>query len=128
MDIMKLAEQTRDTTAVSRVFGEPVTRDGITVIPVAKITGGGGGGRGSGKQQTGRHPGQPGEGSGEGEGGGFGLSAAPAGVFVIKDGEVRWQPALDVNRIVLGGQLVGVVLLLTIRTVARLLARRRGRR
>ncbi|MFC4062641.1 spore germination protein GerW family protein [Planomonospora corallina] len=138
MDIMKLAEQARDTTAVGRVFGEPVTRDGVTVIPVAKIAGGGGGGRGKGgRQQAGAHlggsrgegPGQgPAEGSGEGEGGGFGLSAAPAGVFVIKDGEVRWQPALDVNRIVLGGQIVGVVLLLTIRTVARLLARRRGRR
>ncbi|GAA3133455.1 hypothetical protein GCM10010466_25040 [Planomonospora alba] len=127
MDITKLAEQARDITAASRVFGEPITRDGVTVIPVAKIAGGGGGGRGKGggRQQDGGHPA---EGTGEGAGGGFGLGAAPAGVFVIKDGEVRWQPALDVNRIVLGGQIVGVVLLLTIRTVIRLLARRRGKR
>ncbi|GGL46790.1 spore germination protein GerW family protein [Planomonospora parontospora] len=123
MDIMKLAEQARDATAVNRVFGEPVTRDGVTVIPVTKIAGGGGGGSGSGRRQDGAHPD-----TGEGAGGGFGLRAAPAGVFVIKDGEVRWQPALDVNRIVLGGQIVGVVLLLTIRAVTRLLTRRRGRR
>ncbi|MBG0816538.1 spore germination protein GerW family protein [Planomonospora sp. ID82291] len=128
MDLMRLAEQARDTTAVNRVFGEPVTRDGVTVIPVAKIAGGGGGGWGAGRQ-TGTRPGNDtGNDTGEGGGGGFGLGAAPAGVFVIKDGDVRWQPALDVNRIVLGAQIVGVVLLLTIRTVTRLLTRRRTRR
>ena len=54
---------------------------------------------------------------GEGSGGGFGYGATPAGVFVIKDGDVRWQPAIDVNRIVIGGQIVAVVLLLTIRAI-----------
>lgn len=77
-------------------------KDGITVIPVAKIQGGGGGG---GDDKAG--------------GAGFGLNTRPAGVFVIKEGKVSWQPALDLNRVILGGQLVGVVALLTIRAFAR---------
>ena len=32
-----------------------------------------------------------------GEGGGFGVVARPAGAYVIKDGRVRWRPAVDVN-------------------------------
>ncbi|GAA3447449.1 spore germination protein GerW family protein [Planomonospora venezuelensis] len=120
MDIMEVIDQAKDNATVSRVFGEPITREGVTVVPVAKIASGGGGGRG--RQEGGDRP-------GEGAGGGYGLSATPAGVFVIKDGEVRWQPAIDVNRIVLGGQIVGVVLLLTVRAIVRMsLRRRRGRR
>ncbi|GIH99849.1 spore germination protein GerW family protein [Planobispora takensis] len=120
MDIMDVIDQAKDNATVNRVFGEPITREGVTVVPVAKIAGGGGGGRG--KQEGGERP-------GEGSGGGYGLSATPAGVFVIKDGEVRWQPAVDVNRIVLGGQILGVVLLLTVRAIVRMTTRRRrGRR
>nr|BFE80314.1 hypothetical protein GCM10020093_029150 [Planobispora longispora] len=49
-------------------------------------------------------------------------------MFVIKDGDVRWQPAVDVNRIVLGGQIVGVILLLTARAIVRMTVKRRRRR
>ena len=59
--------------------------------------------------------------SGSGGGVGFGVTARPVGVYVVKDGEVTWQPSIDVMRIVLGGQIVAVVALLTLR---RLLARR----
>lgn len=114
MDIMELVEQTKDSATVKRVFGEPIRHGDVTVIPVAKIAQGGGGG--SGKSE-GDQPSQ-------GAGGGFGFGATPAGVFVIKDGDVRWQPVLDINRIVLGGQIVGIVLLLTIRTIVK---RRRKR-
>jgi uncharacterized spore protein YtfJ len=89
---MTLADQVatlREAMTVSRVFGEPYERDGVTVIPVAAVRGGAGGGGGK-KAETGE----------EGEGGGFGLVARPAGVYVIKDGAVSWQPAVDVNRIV----------------------------
>jgi uncharacterized spore protein YtfJ len=89
---MKLADLTtslRDTMTVSRVYGEPYERDGVTVIPAAAVRGGAGGGTGK-KGETGE----------EGEGGGFGVNAYPAGAFVIKDGSVTWQPAVDVNRIV----------------------------
>jgi hypothetical protein len=38
------------------------------------------------------------------------------GAYVLRDGELRWQPALDVNRVILGGQVVAVIALLTLRT------------
>jgi uncharacterized spore protein YtfJ len=61
------------------------------------------------------------KGTGSGGGVGFGVTARPVGVYVVKDGDVTWQPSIDVMRIVLGGQIVAVVALLTLR---RLLARR----
>ena len=117
MDIMELVEKSKDTATVSRVFGEPIRHGDVVVIPVARVAQGGGGGQGEGK-------GEKGEVSGGGSGGGFGFGAAPAGVFVLKDGDVSWRPAVDVNRIVVGGQFVAVVLLLTLRSI---LKRRRRR-
>jgi hypothetical protein len=45
-------------------------------------------------------------------------------VFVIGNGAVRWRPAIDVNRVVLGGQLVAITALLTVRLLVKLRARR----
>ncbi len=45
--------------------------------------------------------------------------AKPAGVYVISGDTVRWQPAVDVNRVILGGQIVAVVMLLVLRSVLR---------
>jgi hypothetical protein len=39
---------------------------------------------------------------------------------VIKGDDVRWQPAIDVNRIILGAQIVAVVALLTARAIVRI--------
>jgi uncharacterized spore protein YtfJ len=91
----------RETLTARRVFGEPIERDGVVVIPAAVVYGGGGGGVGV-----------P-----QGDGGGFGLLARPTGAFVVKDGTARWVPALDVNRL---GVVAGVV------AVVWLLARRRS--
>lgn len=88
---MKLEELlTRATKPfrASMVYAEPVERDGVTVIPAARVLGGGGGGNGEDRQGQ------------RGEGAGLGLIAYPVGAFVIKDGEVWWQPALDVNRLI----------------------------
>lgn len=43
MDVQQLLENARDTLTVQRVFGDPYERDGVTVIPVARVQGGGGG-------------------------------------------------------------------------------------
>lgn len=118
MDIFELVRRAQDNATVTRVFGEPVTQDGVTVIPVAKISGGGGAGTG---KKEGDRPGQ-------GSGGGFGVGAVPLGVLVVKDGKVRWQPIVDVNRVILGGQVVVIAALLTVRTLIRLRARDKGRR
>ena len=52
-------------------------------------------------------------------GAGFGLTAKPAGMYVIRDGTATWQPAIDINRVILGGQLVLIVALLVLRSVLR---------
>lgn len=101
--IFETLERARDALTVRRVYGDPIERDGVTVIPAAKVRGGGGGG---------------GDAQGNG-GGGFGISATPAGAFVIKDGEVRWQPAVDVNRIAFWGSMVAIVAWLAIRSIAK---------
>jgi uncharacterized spore protein YtfJ len=93
---------------VKRVFGEPYEKDGVTMIPVARVQGGGGGGGGEAP-----------EGQGKGSGGGFGMSARPVGAFQIRGGEMTWKPAVDLNRIILGGQIVAIVTLLTIRSIVK---------
>jgi uncharacterized spore protein YtfJ len=112
---MPLLDRLAEGASVRRAFGDPVERDGSLIIPVARVAGGGGGGEGA----------VPGGDEGQGAGGGYGLIVRPVGVFVVKDGNVSWQPAVDVTRIVLGGQAIAVIALLTIRSVLR---RRRSRR
>jgi uncharacterized spore protein YtfJ len=108
MDVHDMFAGARDAMTVQRVYGEPIERDGCTVIPVARVRGGGGGG----------------DTPGEGGGGGFGAAADPCGVYVIAGGEVRWQPAFDLNRAVALGSVNGLLLLLLLHR----LARRWGRR
>lgn len=98
----RILDRLRGMVGVDRVFGDPVERNGATVIPAAKIrTGGGGGGGGGGDDEA----------MGSGEGGGFGVIAKPVGAFVIgADGEVRWEPSVDVNQVVATGALVLVIL------------------
>jgi uncharacterized spore protein YtfJ len=93
MSLAELVTSLRDMMSVARVFGQPYEQGGVTVIPAAVVRGGVG--SGGGRQTSGE----------EGEGGGLGLIARPAGVYVVRDGRVRWQPAVDVNRIVTLGVL-----------------------
>ncbi len=109
-------ERSQDVLTVKRVYGEPIERDGVTIIPAANVGGGGGGGAGGGEAGGQR---------GSGHGGGFGVSAKPAGAFVIREGRVRWEPALDLNRTIFMGQLVAIVFFLTVRSVVKALAKRR---
>jgi uncharacterized spore protein YtfJ len=106
--VLAKLDAVKDTLTVKRVFGDPYELDGVTVIPVALVRGGGGGGGGEG---TGPNS----DGSGSGGGVGFGVNARPVGVYVVKDGDVSWQPAIDVMRVVLGGQIVAIVAILTLR-------------
>ncbi|MFI7673693.1 spore germination protein GerW family protein [Actinophytocola sp. NPDC049390] len=88
MTIEELFAQARNSVEARMVFAEPIEKDGTTVIPAARVAVGGGGG--NGRDEQGR----------QGEGGGLGLTARPVGAYVIADGVVRWEPAVDVNRIV----------------------------
>jgi uncharacterized spore protein YtfJ len=89
---MTVTERIQDRFNAGLVYGDPVEQDGVIVIPAARVMGGGGGGS---------------DGS-QGEGGGFGLRATPAGAWVFKSGSARWRPAINLNAIILGGQLVGI--------------------
>jgi uncharacterized spore protein YtfJ len=109
----------KDILTVKRVFGDPYEVDGATVIPVAAVRGGGGGGGGEGDAGGA-------QGTGSGSGLGFGVNVRPVGAFVVKDGVVTWSPAVDVMRVVMGGQLVALVGVLVLGRV--LTHRRRHRR
>ena len=108
MEVNEVITQARDTLTVKRVFGDPYEKDGVTVIPAARVQGGAGGGGGEGA-----------EGQGKGSGSGFGVNARPVGAFLIKGDEVSWRPAVDLNKVILGAQVVAVVALLTIRTIVK---------
>jgi uncharacterized spore protein YtfJ len=108
-----------DLLTVRRVFGEAYEREGVRVIPVAKVLGGNGmgyGGEGYGSEGADDHAdGQDvGHRGGEGGGGGWGVRVRPVGVYVLDDRGVHWRPALDLNRVILGGQLVGMVTVLSV--------------
>lgn len=115
MESMDVLTKARESMNAKTVFAEPITHDGLIVVPAARISGGAGGGTGQGKDQA-----------TTGEGGGFGLRSAPVGAFVIKDGSVSWRPALDLNKVILGGQVVAIVALLAARSIIRTLAKRRA--
>ena len=103
MDAQQILMAAQDAMTVRRIFGDPIQAGDVTIVPVAKVSGGGGGG---------------GKGSEDG-GAGYGLRASPAGVYAIREGRVRWRPAIDVNRVILGGQLVGMVAILTLGPILR---------
>lgn len=101
MRLDEFIRTTGDAITGRRVFGEPYSQDGTTIITAATVKGGGGGGGGNDKDGQ------------EGEGGGFGLRCTPAGTYVIKGDEVRWIPAVDVNRVITAVAAVAIVFLVT---------------
>jgi len=84
----ELVEKNEGVMTVKRVFGEPITSDGLTLIPVAKVRGAGGGG--SGESETG---------PGKGWGAGYAATAEGIGTYVIKGQSVRFVPVVDVVRV-----------------------------
>lgn len=108
VDVEKTIEQAKDAITVRRVFGEPYEKNGVTVIPAARVQGGAGGGSGEGPN-----------GQGGGGGTGFGVNAKPVGAFVVTGEDVSWRPAIDVNRAILGGQIVAILALLVARSIVR---------
>ncbi len=112
MDVTQAIEQAKDAITARRVYGEPYERSGVTIIPAVRVQGGAGGGGGEGSQ-----------GEGRGSGSGFGVNARPVGAFVIRGDEVSWRAAIDLNRVILGGQVVALAALFVVRSIAKARAR-----
>jgi uncharacterized spore protein YtfJ len=109
--IPETIEAASSSLTVRRVYGEPIERDGVVIIPAAAVRGGAGGGGGTDVSGN------------VGGGSGFGLQARPVGAFVIRDGDVRWEPIVDRERqLVIMATIAGLALL-----TARRLTRRRRR-
>ena len=114
MAVMKdMMDTWRQTYSVRRVFGDPIEKEGVIVIPVAIVSGGGGGG-------SGPVEGEPT--SSENSGGGFGGVARPAGVYVIREDSVEWKPALNITMLGMAGIALGALITLVL---GRSLRRRR---
>ena len=107
--LQRIGQTVGDRAQVSTVFGEPVQREGITVIPVAKARFVFGGGGGAGAR----------EGEGSGAGGGGGAFVTPVGYIEVRDDSVQFKrissPA-DVLALVAAASLAALA-------VRRLLAR-----
>ena len=103
--VERMAERVGGKASVRAVFGDPIERDGITVIPVAKVRWGFGGGAGRGPIAVG--PGVEGQGaelslsedlsqSGSGSGGGGGVTADPIGYLEIGPDGANFRPITPV--------------------------------
>jgi uncharacterized spore protein YtfJ len=71
---------------VSTIFGEPVAREHVTVIPVAKARFGFGGGGGAGTRGEGDE--------GSGGGGGGGVVVSPVGYIEVRDDRAEFKRIL----------------------------------
>ena len=89
------------------VYGEPIERGNVTVIPASMVLAGGGGGGGDDAKS-----------GGSGEGGGMGLVARPVGAYVIRGDEVAWKPAISPGVVVLVALLGARVIRRVIRSLS----------
>jgi len=88
------------SASVKSVYGEAISANNKTIIPVARVAYGFGGGRGRKHHQ---------EDSPEGEGGGGGVYAVPIGVVEVTDTETRFIALHDKRRLA-GAALAGFCL------------------
>lgn len=104
--LQELMTTVRTTMTVKTAFGEPLERDGVTLIPVALVSGGGGAGGGEDEKGA------------SGDGGGYGMCAQPVGMYVITNGRVRFRPVINVNQLVSSvGKAVAVAMFVRARVV-----------
>jgi len=98
--LQSLKESILSQASVKAIYGEPISAQGKTVIPVAKIMYGYGAGAGTGGVGDSRA-------RGEGGGGGGGVRAIPVGVIEISDQQTRFVPITDRKKLA-GAILAGI--------------------
>ena len=103
-----LAQRLGGTANAATIFGTPVERGDVTVIPVARAAYGFGGGSGT----------RSGD---EGSGGGGGVRVAPVGYIEIRPGVVLYRPIRDWALLIPALAAGGVMTVVAARGIARLL-------
>ena len=138
--VERMAERIGAKATVKAVFGDPIERDGITIIPVAKVRYGFGGGAGRGPVAVGPGPettetgfefpaaggeaiSEGGRTAGSGAGGGGGMTAEPVGYLEIGPDGASFIPITPVmpspGFLLAAGATAAIIL----RALARLLRR-----
>jgi uncharacterized spore protein YtfJ len=79
-----------------RVFGQPIERGGMTVIPCCELTFGVGTGSGFGQSVSSEKTPAA---TGQGSGGGGGVHSRPVATIVIRQGKVEVMPIVDVTKV-----------------------------
>lgn len=98
-----------DRLSAKTSYGEPVVRDGVTVIPVARVMLAYGAGGGVGES---RHGANGGEAPPVGGGGGGGGVVQPVGFIEVTQAGARWQPLEPpASEMVLRGLAIAAILL-----------------
>ena len=110
----RLGQQLTTAATAQTVYGTPVERDGITVIPVAQARYGFGGGGGSGTKAGGA--------AGGGMGAGAGVSLTPVGYIELREGRSRFRPIRP--SVVPLVAVSGAIAWLLLKSVPRLLGKR----
>ena len=87
--LASIVDRIQDRAGVDQVYGDPVARDGKTVVPVARVAYGFGGGYGL-EPDEGADQSPAERRNGEGGGVGGGVWAAPTGVVEITDEDTRF--------------------------------------
>ncbi len=106
-----------DTANVNRVYGAPIRRGDVTIIPAAELLVGLGFGAGAG---SGTSPEQEGDGtgvsggSGGGGGGGGRTLSRPVAVVIISPDGVRVEPVVDTTKVALAAITAGGFMLATL--------------
>jgi uncharacterized spore protein YtfJ len=113
----RLADKIEQTMGAKAVFGEPVQRDGTTVIPVAQARWGVGGGMGTRM----RRENEPMSGTGGGGGG----VISPLGFIEMCEGEATFKPIRNPQLTVIAGTVLGLAALRMFGRVGRVMERRR---
>lgn len=131
--VERMAERIGGKASVRAVFGDPIERDGITVIPVAKVRWGFGGGAGRGPIAVGPGTGAPAseamgdseitERGGAGTGGGGGATADPIGYVEIGPEGANFRPITPAMPSPAFLLAAGVTAMLVLRGLARLIRR-----
>ncbi|MCJ7796020.1 MAG: hypothetical protein MUQ56_04535 [Thermoleophilia bacterium] len=138
----RMAERLGAAAGVKSAYGEPVERDGVTVIPVAKVAWGFGGGDSAGIPRSARRKGKtqaaglgptedapatdrPAEGVSfsEGSGGGGGVAVSPIGYVEIAGGRAHFRRIWTPGHVALVVGVSGIAVAVAACAVGRLVGR-----